>query len=307
MRARAITTWLALAGLILLIGAPTATLAATPQCISDPAADVLNWDTFEQGAYPKADITQACLTYGDTITVSMKLAQASNPTSDPNWTDGFTSASWGLDATGDDLADHLAVFSYYQGALHLEVASCGQTSQGWVCSTANLACSGTPTYDATSYSGTFPASCIGAPAQVRMQSMMSYDDQGTSYDDTAPDDDGWSAPISKSTENGGGGGGGTTRATGRLSGPDRIATAVAISQYQFPGGAAEVYLARADNFPDALAGGALTKGPVLLVPSCGELPAVVKAEIARLNPAKVVALGGTAAVCDAMLTQAANS
>ncbi len=95
--------------------------------------------------------------------------------------------------------------------------------------------------------------------------------------------------------------------TDRVFGADRIDTAVAISQYEFPGGASEVYLARADNFADAVSAGALKKGPVLLVPQCGDLPASVAAELSRLHPRRVVALGGPAAVCDDVLAQAAEA
>ncbi|WP_108668468.1 cell wall-binding repeat-containing protein [Euzebya rosea] len=90
----------------------------------------------------------------------------------------------------------------------------------------------------------------------------------------------------------------------RVFGADRISTAVAISQYEFRGGASEVYLARADNFADAVAAGALQHGPVLLVPSCGELPPIVAEEVARLHPHKVVALGGPNAICDDILDAA---
>lgn len=94
------------------------------------------------------------------------------------------------------------------------------------------------------------------------------------------------------------------RATGRLAGPGRIETAIEISKAAFPDGATEVYLSRQDVNPDALVGGALTKGPILLVPSCGTLPPAVAAEIRRLDPARVVALGGANTVCDDMLRQA---
>ena len=90
----------------------------------------------------------------------------------------------------------------------------------------------------------------------------------------------------------------------RVFGADRISTAVAISQYEFRGGASEVYLARADNFADAVAAGALQHGPVLLVPSCGDLPPIVAEEVARLHPRKVVALGGPDAICDDILDAA---
>ena len=95
------------------------------------------------------------------------------------------------------------------------------------------------------------------------------------------------------------------RPTGRYAGSSRFETAVAISQAQFPDGAGRAFIARADVFADAVAGGSLTRGPVLLVPSCGSLPAPVAAEISRLKVTEVFALGGTAAVCDAMLASAA--
>lgn len=95
------------------------------------------------------------------------------------------------------------------------------------------------------------------------------------------------------------------RQSGRLAGANRFATAVEIAKHAFPDGAPVVYLARADDYPDALAGGSLTDGPVLLVPRCGEVPQVVLDEIRRLNPQRVTALGGNGSVCDEVLAQAA--
>lgn len=91
----------------------------------------------------------------------------------------------------------------------------------------------------------------------------------------------------------------------RLAGGSRVETAVAVARAAFPSGARAVYLVRADVPADALAAGALTDGPVLLVPSCGALPPVVRDEIARVAPDQVVALGGTAAVCESLLAEAA--
>nr|WP_269813260.1 cell wall-binding repeat-containing protein [Ornithinimicrobium sediminis] len=101
----------------------------------------------------------------------------------------------------------------------------------------------------------------------------------------------------------------TAPAISRISGPDRYATSVAISQHQFsdPAAADSVYLARGDLFADALVAGSLTDGPVLLVPRCSGVPASVSAEIARLAPEEVVALGGPAAVCDETLAAAAGT
>lgn len=96
------------------------------------------------------------------------------------------------------------------------------------------------------------------------------------------------------------------RATSRIAGPDRIRTAIEIAKEQFPDGADVVYLARADEFADALAGGSLTAGPILLVPPCDGLPEAVAVELDRLDPETVTALGGEDAVCEEMLQQAAN-
>jgi hypothetical protein len=98
-----------------------------------------------------------------------------------------------------------------------------------------------------------------------------------------------------------------TRSGGRVAGPTRFETAVAISQRAFPNGAATVYLARSDIGVDALAGGVLTDGPILLVPNCGPVPEPVKAEIRRVSPNQVLALGGGAAICDATLQEAISS
>ena len=92
--------------------------------------------------------------------------------------------------------------------------------------------------------------------------------------------------------------------TDRLAGGSRIDTAAAIARAAFPDGADEVFLARADVLADALAAGTLSSGPVLLVPACGAVPDVVTEAIADLDPRRVTALGGTAAVCDDLLAAA---
>ncbi len=91
----------------------------------------------------------------------------------------------------------------------------------------------------------------------------------------------------------------------RLAGANRYTTAVAISQAYFSPGVPVAYLATGTNFPDALAGGppgGKFGGPVLLVQPTA-IPAAVQAELVRLNPAKVVILGGTGAVSGAVEAQ----
>lgn len=84
----------------------------------------------------------------------------------------------------------------------------------------------------------------------------------------------------------------------RLAGGDRVATAIAIANAFWPFGAQAVILARADAFPDALAGGPLADAldaPILLT-SGTALDARVAAVIDRLDPDDVYLLGGPAAL-----------
>jgi putative cell wall-binding protein len=81
----------------------------------------------------------------------------------------------------------------------------------------------------------------------------------------------------------------------RLAGPDRYATAAAISA-TYPPDVAELFIATGTDYPDALAGSPLG-GPLLLVRP-GALGDPVVMEIARLRPGRVVALGGPGVITD---------
>ncbi len=96
----------------------------------------------------------------------------------------------------------------------------------------------------------------------------------------------------------------------RISGANRYATAVAISQASFPSPAAVpfVFIATGSNYPDALAAGPLAArlgGPLLLT-ATDSLPSEVAAEVVRLNPAKIVIIGGPSAVSAAVESQLAG-
>jgi len=83
----------------------------------------------------------------------------------------------------------------------------------------------------------------------------------------------------------------------RLAGPDRYATAAAISAANYPPGV-PVFLATGLNFPDALAGAALAGhlgGPLLLV-TRDTIPAATATELARLAPSSITILGSTGVV-----------
>lgn len=82
-------------------------------------------------------------------------------------------------------------------------------------------------------------------------------------------------------------------------GANRYATAVAVSQANFPApGVPVVYVATGTGFPDALAAGAAAAklgGPLLLVQP-NAIPGETAVELDRLDPSKIVIAGGTSAV-----------
>lgn len=95
-------------------------------------------------------------------------------------------------------------------------------------------------------------------------------------------------------------------ASGRVAGATRIDTAVAISTRSYPNQSERLYLARADRPVDALAGGTLTDGPVVLVPATGAVPQSIYDTMGRLQTKEVVALGGPNAISDQMLQAVAG-
>lgn len=89
----------------------------------------------------------------------------------------------------------------------------------------------------------------------------------------------------------------------RIAGKDRYATSALVSRSSFASGAPVAYVATGEAFPDALGGSAAAGhqgGPVLLVRQ-GFVPDVTATELRRLAPRRIVVLGGTSAVSDAVL------
>lgn len=82
----------------------------------------------------------------------------------------------------------------------------------------------------------------------------------------------------------------------RYAGDNRYETAINVAKAF--GTADVVYLARGDQQVDAVAGGKLPGGPVLLVNENAAVQALVKSAISDLKASKVVVLGGEGAVSD---------
>lgn len=89
---------------------------------------------------------------------------------------------------------------------------------------------------------------------------------------------------------------------GRLSGPDRVETALEAARTGWPDGADAAVIARSDDFADALSGSALAGelgGPLLLTHSAGVDPRVAELLADVLEPgAEVHLMGGASALGD---------
>ena len=97
------------------------------------------------------------------------------------------------------------------------------------------------------------------------------------------------------------------RPTGRVGGATRQDTAVLIAARAFPEGAGTAYLTTGAVGPDAVVGGMLRDGPILLTASNGlTVPEVTKTAVAALGATTVTALGGPVAVPDALLAETAD-
>lgn len=85
--------------------------------------------------------------------------------------------------------------------------------------------------------------------------------------------------------------------THRVFGSDRYATAVELTR-AFSPGIPVVYIAVGTNYPDALSAGpaAAVQGGGLLLVNRDSVPTVVRDELKRLTPAKIVVVGGEAVI-----------
>lgn len=94
----------------------------------------------------------------------------------------------------------------------------------------------------------------------------------------------------------------------RIDGADRYATAAHASRDFFSPGVPVVYLASGVSFPDALAAGPTAQergGPVLFTRE-NTLPIPTATELARLRPERIVIVGGTSVISEAVRAQAAG-
>jgi putative cell wall-binding protein len=91
----------------------------------------------------------------------------------------------------------------------------------------------------------------------------------------------------------------------RIAGADRTETAQLVARLAFPNGAQTVYIATSREYADALSAGpgAVRETAPILLTQVHELDANTAVELQRLRPARIVVVGGWAAVDDAVFEQ----
>lgn len=278
----------ALALALVVATAPTA--SAAESVVADVEGDVFDYRSEERGAFPPGDLVA--------FTVDLNAAQLRlgfellepgpvDATVQDDWL-GATSLVAGIDLDGDG-GDDRQVQTYWDGAAVTRVVAGDQ-----------VVCETTPGFAGRVVTVVVDAACIGDPASIAVQATAFWDVDADGaptppdHVDTAPDQT--TVTVTRSEP----------RPVDRIAGSDRVGTSVALAQEQFPNGADSVYLASAGVPADAVSAGSLVDGPVLLVGGCGALPNALDDEIDRLDPARVVALGGRAAVCEEVLDAAAG-
>jgi putative cell wall-binding protein len=279
--------------------------AQIEECFEDDEGDEqpFGHEADDEDGVPQADILYHCVGFGPTLALTIGTAEVTDPFEDEGW-QGATFLGWFIDTDGDEDAEYFARMNLdEQGRLVAVVSDLTGDEE-------TQACVARPNVTSEYTISGISRSCIGDPDEIRIAVTAFYDttpdaerepgDTSGVWFDTAPGGGQYEdTPVEAGPEE---------RETDRYSGAGRIQTAIAISQAEFtdPEDAESVYLARADLFADALSASTVTDGPILLVPRTGVLPAEVRAEIDRLDPDTVYAVGGTAAVSDNILAQAAG-
>ena len=269
--------------------------APASDCAEDAEGDVISLsEEMDTVDVPEGDLVRWCAAYAEGLTLRMAMAAPTDPGDDPRWL-GVTVAVWFIDVTGDEEAEFQVEYGYAMGGLAAQVYGPGGGFEP--------RCEVPARYRRGELvTGEISRTCLGGRTELNIAAGFLFD--------TDPESEERVVTLDESSEQLRIAGeptppGSANREMRRIAGPDRFATAVALSQEAYPDGALKVYLIRADHFADMPASAALTgEGPLLPVPSCGPLPAVILEELRRLAPMEVIAVGGADAICEDVVLQA---
>jgi hypothetical protein len=262
----------------------------------------------------------------DTVVIPPALVSTTTVTASPSSAAPGASALVLAHVTGSDATvTPTGSVSFYEGSTLLRTAVLDSSGNATFVDSALTAGSHTIRVD---YAGDISSASSSGTATISVSTPGSG---GTGSGGTGSGGTGSGGTGSGGTGSGGTGSGGTGSSSGassgsgsggpvapvhsligspvrRLSGTDRIATAVAVSQDSFPtGDAGAVILARGDDYPDALVGGPLAaaKNAPLLLTEGSALPSETATEVKRVLTAggTVYVLGGTSAIPTSVTSQ----
>lgn len=270
-------------------------------CFTDPQGDTqrLSDDTAAPNR-PRADILEHCVNFGPSLSLTVLVAEPTDPDEDGNW-DGATFVGWFIDIDADGEGDFFVDYSLSRDRdLQTTVQDIREDTPSTTCSHPAAFTGERDAEDGRYAAVLIRPECVGGADEVRVSARMFYDhsgegDESRTFYDTAPGGAAFTPAVDQ-----------RDRAEGRLAGRERMETSTEISEHQFPDGADVLYLARQDLFADAVAGGVLSDGPILLVPRCGTVAGFTREEVERVDPDQVIALGGPLAICDETLEEAAG-
>ena len=129
-----------------------------------------------------------------TITLSVTVGQATDPTTDPNWHSDNTSIGWDIYVARATTPAYLAEVSDTTASTPTFAGSVGTEGSGSspVCSSTSTPPAATPSFEVSTntYQISFAASCIESPSSISVTAQFDYDDNGdaltTSFLPTAP-------------------------------------------------------------------------------------------------------------------------
>ncbi|HEV7864193.1 MAG TPA: hypothetical protein VGR20_15890 [Acidimicrobiia bacterium] len=142
---------------------------------------------------PRADVTAASAEYRtNEIALTVKVAQPSDPHTDPNWENGASFALWGIDTNGDKQSDYLVSLVTVDGVLVSGVVGAADPTK--------VLCFGSGTFDGSTYGAVISSGCVGSPASFTWGGGMVYDTDAADgaaplASAGAPDGDNMAGPV----------------------------------------------------------------------------------------------------------------
>src|SRR5690625_2751346 len=290
------TRWMMLltAGILFLTVLPlSADTDEALHCWPDDPDTVVDGDgqPVDDARADRTDIVEHCLHY-DTAEMAfmVRVAEPGAPIDDPAWRRDHTVIQWDVEQVGGSGADLTVTFRLVADNLDARITDAG-----------GRVCDGVGELRDDFAVASLPAGCPEGDPDLRVRAAAHYESEGGDrWSEYAPGPEEFTDPVEKHRD-----AGEVPDVPDRFSGADRFETAASVSEAYFDPGIDVAYVATGHDYPDALAGGvlaALDQGPVLLVAS-DDVPAPTASELQRLEPSRIVALGGSAVVSDAVMDQ----